>query len=392
MIIEHDLIKIKISDLVFDENNPNQMTQQQMAALRKAMERYGFLQPIIIDQNNKIADGEHRALIYKENNKLEIPAYRFIFEDDTERILLRQTMNKLHGEHHPVLDASEIFRLYQANKLPDLSKLIAKKENILKDFMLTYKPELPLGHENDQELDKLIDEQLKKKIPDTNLGDIYQLGNHRLICADCSDKRSLNRIIEDKKIKLVFTDPPYGIGYQYNEYQDKEGISYTDFCRSWFPTIRNIAPLTIITTGWKYRDFWYSVFRPDDEMIWLDKTKQSGGRSFHLRKTEPIMIWGKVYEKYNWDIIEAQSDRGDGMRELHSCPKPISLPTEIIRPQTERQDIIMDPFLGSGSTLIASERLDRICYGVEIDPAYCDVIVKRWESYTGQKAIKIQPI
>jgi ParB-like chromosome segregation protein Spo0J len=183
LIVERDLIKVKISDLVFDKTNPNQMSQDQMKGLRSSMQRFGYLTPIVIDQDNKIADGEHRVLIYKEFGLTEIQAYRVEFEDDSERRLLRQTMNKLKGSHDPALDADEMALIYEQNKFSDLAELIAQDSARLKDAMLKYKPNLPFGHEDDEQLDEIIDEQLKKGAPDTQLGDIYQLGNHRLICA-----------------------------------------------------------------------------------------------------------------------------------------------------------------------------------------------------------------
>jgi len=196
--------------------------------------------------------------------------------------------------------------------------------------------------------------------------------------------------MQENKADMVFTDPPYGIGYEYNTHDDESGDQYLVFCKKWFSILNEFSNLLFITTGWKYRHFWYSEYPPNDEMIWYDKTKQSGGRSFYLRKTEPIMIWGKVKNKFEWDIIEAQTDRGDGMRDLHTCPKPLHFIQTIVKKQTnENTDIILDPFLGSGSTLIACEQTHRICYGMEIDEHYCSVIIKRWEEYTGQKAKKI---
>lgn len=141
MIVERDLIKLKISDLIIDDTNPNKMTLDQMKGLRESMKRFGYLTPIIVDQDNKIADGEHRVLIYKEFGINEIPAYRVEFQDDVERRLLRQAMNKLRGEHDPIMDAEEIQILRAANLLPDLAELIAQDENILKRIIEEYHPD-----------------------------------------------------------------------------------------------------------------------------------------------------------------------------------------------------------------------------------------------------------
>jgi DNA modification methylase len=182
--------------------------------------------------------------------------------------------------------------------------------------------------------------------------------------------------MDGKKADMVFTDPPYGIGYEYNSHKDTKGEEYLKFCEEWFNVLQLNCQLIIITTGWSYKNFWWNK-NPSDELVWFDKTKQSGGRSYHLRKTEPIFIFGKIKEKYTWDILEIQSNRGDGMRELHTCPKPISLIADIIKPQTINNSIILDVFLGSGTTMVASHQLKRKCYGMELDPKYCQVIVDR---------------
>ena len=214
------------------------------------------------------------------------------------------------------------------------------------------------------------------EIAETVLGDLYEIGEHRLLCGDSTDSNQVAKLMNGQKADMVFTDPPYGIGYEYNSHKDTKGEEYLKFCEEWFNVLQLNCELIIITTGWSYKKFWWNK-EPSDELVWFDKTKQSGGRSYHLRKTEPIFIFGKIKEKYTWDILEIQSNRGDGMRELHTCPKPIALISDIIKPQTINNSIILDVFLGSGTTMLASHQLKRKCYGMELDPKYCDVIIKR---------------
>lgn len=221
--------------------------------------------------------------------------------------------------------------------------------------------------------------------PITKKGDVWVMGNHRLVCGDCTDETTMQKLLGDDQVTLVFTDPPYGIDYEYNTHKDTSGDEYIEFCKNFYAVIKDIAPVQVISTGWKYKNFWYQQ-QPYDELVWFDKTKQSGGRAFHLRKCEPIFVFGKPHEKYKWDIFEVSSQRGDGMRELHTCPKPMQLIADIIQPQTKPGDIVCDVFLGSGTTLAVCEQLNRACRGTEIDPAYCDVIVTRWETMTGKKA------
>ena len=107
------LQEIAVDSLVFDPDNPNKMTQQEMQGLKESMQRFGYLTPIIIDQNNKIADGEHRALIYKQMGFSTIPGYQVILNNDLDRRLLRQIMNKLKGRHDPLMDIAELELLIQ---------------------------------------------------------------------------------------------------------------------------------------------------------------------------------------------------------------------------------------------------------------------------------------
>ena len=222
---------------------------------------------------------------------------------------------------------------------------------------------------------------------DIVLGDLFEIGEHRLLCGDSTDSDQVAKLMNGEKADMVFTDPPYGIGYEYNSHKDEQGEEYLKFCNEWFNLLQEQNDLIVITTGWKYKKFWWSK-RPKDEMTWFDKTKQSGGSSFHLRKTEPIFIFGKVNEKYTWDVFEHTSDRGDGMRELHTCPKPLAFISDLIKPQVKQNEIVLDVFLGSGTTMVAAHQLKRKCYGMELDPKYCQVIIDRMKKLDDTLIIK----
>ena len=223
---------------------------------------------------------------------------------------------------------------------------------------------------------------------DVVLGDLIEIGEHRLLCGDSTDSDQVAKLMNGEKADMVFTDPPYGIGYEYNSHKDEQGDEYLKFCDEWFNLLQEQNKLIVITTGWKYKKYWWSK-GPKDEMTWFDKTKQSGGSSFHLRKTEPIFIFGKVNEKYTWDVFEHTSDRGDGMRELHTCPKPLAFISDLIKPQIKQNEIVLDVFLGSGTTMVAAHQLKRKCYGMELDPKYCQVIIDRMQKLDSQLEIKI---
>lgn len=143
-IIERTPIRLKLKDLKWDEANPNEMNEAQMDALRESMKKFGYLVPIIVDQDNLVADGEHRARIYLEFGREEIDAYRIKFENDLDRKMLRQTMNKLRGHHDPYKDAIELGEFFKADNLEDVRKLIAEDTNVLKRLIAEYHPDQSL--------------------------------------------------------------------------------------------------------------------------------------------------------------------------------------------------------------------------------------------------------
>jgi DNA modification methylase len=398
---EHKLMKLNISDLKFDNTNPNTMSAEQMAGLRKSMQTFGYLAPIVVDQNNLIADGEHRVLVYKEFNKKTVPAFR-VQMSETERRLYRQTANKLRGIHDRRLDADELALIYEKGKLSDLATLIATQDQKLKEIMIKYRPDLPFGHELDAGIDRIIDEQLKKNAPDTQLGDVIELGRHRLICADCTDSRAVKKLLGSKVPDLVFTDPPYNIGFGYNEYADKKTTEdYTQMMRTWYEEAVNIGiPKIIITPGSHNIGVWYNIAEPRDIGVWHKRNAGSQGFVFQFRHCEPILFYGEFDSKHkrNSDFFDyapivdnetLYAQHAKNVTEAHAPTKPTAFIRDIIESYSQPDDVILDYFMGSGTTLIACESSNRTCYGVELDPRYCDIIVKRWEAYTKRKVKRL---
>jgi len=399
--------KIAIAELVYDKTNPNRMTKEQMQGLQESMKRFGYLTPVIIDQNNKIADGEHRVEVYKQFGLTEIPAYKVNFKDDIERRMLRQTMNKLHGIHDKPLDANELVIIFQNDRLDDLAKIIAQDKEDMQRLMSRYHPGLEfVTAENETQIDQLINDELKREAADTQPGDIYQLGNHRLMCADCSDKRSVDRLLEDVKPGLLLTDPPYGISIvkvdggkiggdkpitvvghvgaskiaKANEYRIIEGddkpydpgvvLGMADnhimFGANYYADKLPKSPGWIV--WYKRRDEWDRTTFAECELAWSD---------FEIPARMYSVVWMGIIKE------------GEHEPRVHPTQKPVKLIASIISDFSSKGQSVIDPYAGSGSTLLACEQTDRTCYAAEIDPHYCDITIKRWEMYTGKKAVKL---
>lgn len=361
---------VDINKIKTNPENPRIIKDDKYKKLVRSIEEFPEmleLRPIVVNKDMVILGGNMRHKAAKEAGLKEVPV---IIAENLDEAKEREFIIKDNvgfGEW----DWDALANLWEPEELYEWGL------------------DLPLDFETVEEAESLEDDfEVNEDIEtDIVLGDLFEIGEHRLLCGDSTDSDQVAKLMNGEKADMVFTDPPYGIGYEYNSHKDTKGEEYLKFCDEWFNVLQLNSELIIISTGWSYKQFWWNK-NPSDEMVWFDKTKQSGGRSFHLRKTEPIFIFGKVKEKFTWDIFENQSNRGDGMRELHTCPKPISLISDIIQPQTKSNHIVLDIFLGSGTTMVASHQLKRKCYGMELDPKYCQVIIDRMKKLDPTLVIK----
>lgn len=364
---------MNIKDIKSNPNNPRIIKGERFEKLKKSIKEFPkmmALRPMVINEDNIVLGGNMRLKALKELGYTELPdewvkRAEDLTDEEARRFIIADNVG--FGEHDWEMLANE----WDAEELADWG---------LEGFPFDDATELEAEEDDYQEPDNMQ--------VDVVLGDLIEIGEHRLLCGDSTNADQVAKLMNGEKADMVFTDPPYGIGYEYNSHKDEQGDEYLKFCDQWFNLLQEENNLIVITTGWKYKKYWWSK-NPKDEMIWFDKTKQSGGSSFHLRKTEPIFIFGKVNEKYTWDVFEHTSDRGDGMRELHTCPKPLDFICDIIKPQVKQNKIVLDIFLGSGTTMVASHQLKRKCYGMELDPKYCQVIIDRMSKLDSSLDIKI---
>jgi DNA modification methylase len=225
-------------------------------------------------------------------------------------------------------------------------------------------------------------------------GSLTLKSKHRLLCGDSTDAESVAYLMDGAKAALCLTDPPYGLGdgkesgkNAYNEYDDTQE-NLVDLIKGWLPIARDIAPAVVFSPG--VTNLW--LYPPAD---WVMSWFYGGGQlisSWGFNCWQPFLCYGK-----DPSLASGNGGRPDGVdmntpanaAEIdHPCPKPVALWewfTE--RLSFKKSEIIYDPFLGSGTTLIAAQKTGRKCYGLEIDPIYCDVIISRWESFSGKKAV-----
>ena len=244
--------------------------------------------------------------------------------------------------------------------------------------------------------------------PTTKRGDIILLGRHRLMCGDSTDTGDVGRLMDGAKADMVFTDPPYGIDIVNEDKvrisaevkMGKVGTKGLVKAKQYRPVIGddkqfdptfllNLAPRIILWGANNYAS------KLPDMMHWIVWDKKAEIGADHNNFSDVELAWTNIGKKscaiyrYLWSGLLRAGDRKTELKErVHPTQKPVGLFCEIFNGYTSENYILLDLFLGSGSTLIACEQTNRICYGMELDPKYCDVIVKRFEDYTGQKAIR----
>jgi DNA modification methylase len=248
-----------------------------------------------------------------------------------------------------------------------------------------------------EQVEGLTDEDAVPDIPEepvTKLGDIYQLGNHRLMCGDSTSIDAVEKLMDGQKADMVFTDPPYGVDYKGINNDDRGGLE--ELLRgsfgNYFATSKSGAACYVFHSD-KCADIFHQVFREffhfSSMIIWA-KNSLTLSRTDYQSQHEPCL--------YGWMKNGSHSFYGDRKQisvwkfdkervEGHTTPKPVALIERALQNSSKGGDVVSDLFGGSGSTMIACEKLGRQARMMELDPKYCDVIVKRWEDFTGKKAV-----
>ena len=399
MVEELEVKKIPISLIKFDDTNPNILSKDQMNALKLTMEKFGYLAPVILNKDFTVVDGEHRVRIYQELDKKEIQAY-VIDVDTIDLKILRQLMNKLRGEHDKQKDSFEFKSIYDAGRLDEFVNLLSQPRE---EFEAILSRKFDIDFIKEKQTIPEVSRETKVK-----LGDIYQLGDHRIMCGDSTI--SLNVLLDGKTADLLLADPPYGVDYSSknrflnsiskgNRIQEpilNDNIQdYTEWFSLWLSKIpfSEYNSFYITISGQKLYELITSLqnndFKISQHLVWV-KNNHFLGRQDYANKHELIIYGWKNQHKFYGDFQTSVWEVNKPLKnELHPTMKPIELMTKPIINSTKENMIVLDPFLGSGSTLIACEASNRICYGMELDPYYVDVIITRWENFTGKKAVKI---
>ena len=399
---------VPIDSLTFDPSNVRKHGEQNLATIKASLNRFGQQKPIVVDANGVVRAGNGTLMAAKALGWKEIA-------------VVRSTLAGSEATAYAIAD----------NRTAELAEW---DDDALKQTLAALQIEdedlaVATGFDA-KEIDALLapDEVTEDEVPEppaepiTKTGDLWLLGEHRLLCGDSTKAEDVERLMAGAKADLCFTSPPYALGKSValsgnkkmaakaNAYDDHEdnAAEWAGLMSAWFGTsdravsdawVVNVQPLA----GNK-RDL--VRFIADNAGRLVDVATWDKGHA------APPMAAGVMASRYEWMIIFAASDgasravplsswqgtvqsvylappqRGNEFSDIHAATMPLHVPAWVMQTLCDQSKSVYEPFCGTGTTLVAAEQLGRKCYGMEISPAYCDVIVKRWETLTGRKATR----
>lgn len=389
-----------VDKLVPYDRNPRTHSAEQVAQIAASIAEFGFLNPILVDTASGIIAGHGRLQAAKQIGLAQVPVVVLDHLTEAQKRAYVIADNKL------ALNAGWDEELLRA----EMAALVAA------DFDMPV-----IGFSDDELADLLADPNVaagntdEDAVPEapvdpvTKPGDVYVLGNHRLLCGDSTVLANVEKVLDGALADMVFTDPPYNVDYGNTAKDKMRGNSRTimndnlgegfeqflyDACVNMLAVCKGAIYVCMssselhtlqkafIAAGGKWSTF----------VIWA-KNNFTLGRSDYQRQYEPILYGWKQGTDHFWCGARDQGDvwfvNKPRVNDLHPTMKPVELVERAVRNSSKSRDIVLDCFGGSGTTLIASEKLGRQARLIELDPKYCDVIVKRWEEFTGKTAERV---
>jgi DNA modification methylase len=409
-----------ITELKPGAKNPRRHSKEQIQRIADAIRAFGFRVPILIDRFGNVIAGHGRLLAAKLLGMTEVPV--ICIEDLSEA--------QLRG-----------FQLAD-NRLAEMSEwddgLLADALKELAELNLDFSIEATgftageidfriMGSPSNGSADDPADviPACNGAIRVTKQGDFWLLGKHRVLCADARFEQSFSDLVDGKQATMVFTDPPYNVpidghctskgAIKHSEFPMASGemteVEYSSFLK---PVLQNVYQVTVdgatayIFIDWRHSELLIRIGKHvfselKNVCVWVKD--RAGMGSFYRSQHEFVCVFKKGtaphinnfelgqhgrYRSNVWNYpcpvsFGTSRDEGELLR-LHPTVKPVALVADAIMDVSKRNDIVLDPFLGSGTTLIAAERTGRICYGLELDPQYVDLTIRRWQTLTGKTA------
>jgi len=400
------IAQVPIDRLTPDPANPRRIPEAELEALTRSIREFGMVDPIVARAEDKTVIGGHQRLLAAR--RLGLKTVPVIYLDITKEKaqLLNVALNKISGDFDQELLARLLADLATT---PDLDLTLSgfdEKEinQLVKSLEARDRRDRPEAFDLDAALRSAYEN------PRATAGDLFHLGEHRVLCGDATKQEGVGKLLAGTRAQLAFTDPPYNVslgdhgGKQQGQARRRIANdamapeAWEAFCRGWAHNLMtHVDGALYVCMSTKE---WPTVSRVlseagghwSDTIIW-EKDRFVLGRSDYQRGYEPIWYGWREGAKRHFAGGRDQSDvwriERPSDSPLHPTMKPLPLIERAIENSSEPGDVVLDLFLGSGSTLIGAERTGRVCYGLELDPHYCSIVIARWEAFTGLKAEKL---
>ena len=390
--------KIGIDKLIPYARNARTHSDEQVAQIAASIREFGFNNPVLIAEDDTIIAGHGRVMAARKLNLSEVPCLRLSHLTETQRkaYILADNKLALNAGWENNLLSIELTELADSGFDITLTGFTQEEMDALKPIEVT---------------EGLTDEDAVPEVPEepvTRLGDVWLLGKHRLMCGDSTSIDAVETLMAGVKADMVFTDPPYGVAYEGGHNTKKRQQIKNDALEGENLTGLFYGALSVahvVTHDHAAFYVWYASGKSVETFAALSdlplklraiiqwyKVKSGLGAfmSQYIPNCEPCIYaykdgsspqwFGPTDEKTVWELKKEQRN------DYHPTQKPVELPERAITNSSKKGQIILDLFGGSGSTLIACEKTNRHACLMELDPKYCDVIVKRWQDFTGKKA------
>ena len=405
-----EIRKVSVSEINPAEYNPRRDLKPgdpDYEKLKRSIETFGYVEPLVWnDKTGNLVGGHQRLSVLVEQGVKDIAVSVVNLSLEKEKAL-NLALNKIQGDWD---NEKLAILLEELDQLPDFDVGLTGFD--VPEISILFDRYLSGGEEDNFDIEKEAGEITE---PVTRRGDIIELGKHRIMCGDSANLEELRKLLQEKKADLVVCDPPYNVAYD-----DQQRPTGVEKKRKWNPIesdamgqeeyetwlkepLRNMekfmgqgSPIYIWNGHRQFGPMHLMLnelgFHIGCVITWVKERFALGYSDYNQQSEFCLYGWKEGNGAHKWygptnetTVWEVSRDNSNTL--IHPTQKPVALAQRAIKNSSKRGDIVLDMFLGSGSTLIASERLERACYGMEISPAYCDAIVRRYINYVGEENV-----
>lgn len=362
-----------IDRLIPYEKNPRKISKKAVAKVAVSIREFGFRQAIVADEAGVILVGHTRRLAAIDLDLKKVPVHVATGLSEAQKKAYRIADNRTN-EESDWLDEMLSLELKDLKNLDFDLSLTGFDVSQVNSYIRGLDGEAP-----EAEIDRAEELRVKWGV---ERGQLWEIGKHRLMCGDCTDAATVEELMQGERGTACLTDPPYNVGKQYgdatNDQQDQK--EYIEWSRVWFSLAKQHSEVVVLTSGITNLPMWITEIERTHRIIaWVKENQNSRnyiGSTSGFNVWEPILVFGKSKKCVARDSfslpIGIQSDVAG-----HPCPKPVKAWSWLIENFTDSSDLILEPFGGSGTCFVAADQSDRRCYGLEIEPKYCAVILER---------------